>query len=142
VAHYYFNEAAIELPELGFVDATVHALEAKLPSERSLGVFVHRSPVEPGATLRSLVDENIATNQRRLRAYVVESDRAAVVGGVPAFVLATRWRSEQRENMQLQAHVVFEATWLIFAVGGPVEERAACEEAFSTLLDSLTFRSA
>ena len=138
--HYYVNEAAIELPEIGFVDATVHALEAKLPSERALGVFVHRSPVEPGTALRALVDENIATNQRRLRAFVVDSDRPAVVGGVPAFVLATRWRSEQRENLQLQAHVVVGATWLIFAVGAPVEERAACEEAFATMLDSLTFR--
>jgi hypothetical protein len=138
---YYLNEAVLDLPDLGFVDSTIHGLEAKTPSDATLGVLVHRRPVDAGATLRELVDENVALNGRRLRAFIVESDRPTLVGGLPGFVLATRWRHEKRENVQLQAHVLVAQAWMIFAVSAPLDERAACEETFRTLLETLTLRS-
>ncbi len=141
MALYYLNEAVLDLPDLGFVDSTIHGLEAKLPKDRTLGVLVHRRPVEGGATLRSLVDENLALNARRLRAFVVESDREAPVGGLPGFLLCARWRHEQQEKVQLQAHVIVEQVWMIFAVSAPLEEREACEETFAKLLETLVFRT-
>jgi len=136
---YYLNEAVIDLPELGFVDSTIHGLEAQLPNEKTLGVLVHRRPVEQGKTLRRLVDENVELNQKRLRAFIVESEREALVGGLPGILSCARWRNEQRENVQLQAHVIVEQTWMIFAVSAPLEERRACEETFSAMLETLVF---
>lgn len=138
---YYLNEAVLDLPERTFVDKTIHGLESKLPNEKTLGVFVHRRPIEVDATLRALVDENVAMNERRLSGFVVEDDRELTVDGRPTRVLRTRWRQAQRENVQLQAHVVLDKTHLIFAVGGPLEEREACEETFATLLETLTWRA-
>lgn len=138
---YYLNEAVLDLPERRFVDKTIHGLESKLPNEKTLGVFVHRRPIEGDATLRALVDENVALNERRLSGFAVEDRRELTVDGRPTLVLRTHWRQAQRENLQLQAHVVLDKTHLIFAVGGPLEEREACEETFATLLETLTWRT-
>ncbi len=48
MASYYLNEAALDLPERPFVDKTIHGLQCKLPSGKTLGVLIHRRPAEPG----------------------------------------------------------------------------------------------
>jgi hypothetical protein len=48
MASYYINEAVFDLPERTFDDKTIHGLEAKLPDGKTLGVLVHRRPIEAG----------------------------------------------------------------------------------------------
>jgi hypothetical protein len=138
---YYLNEAVIDLPERPFVDKTIHGLEAKLPDGKTLGVLVHRRPVEGARTLRELVDENIALNTKRLSAFTVQGEEQASVGGLGGVVLRMQWRKEGAALFQLQALVVFEGKLVIFAVSGPLEERAACEETFASILATITWRT-
>lgn len=138
---YYSNEAVLDLPDLGFVDSTIHGLETKLPGDETLGVLVHRRPIAADTPLRALVDENLELNAKRLHAFVVESDREAIIGGASGFLLCARWRRDRQENVQLQAHVIVERTWMIFAVSAPATQRAACEETFATLLQTLVLRA-
>ncbi len=138
---YYSNEAVLDLPDLGFVDSTIHGLETKPAGDDTLGVLVHRRPIHGDTSLRALVDENLELNGKRLHAFVVESDREAVVGGASGFLLCARWRRDQQENVQLQAHVLVERTWMIFAVSAPVTQRSACEETFATILETLVLRA-
>ena len=141
MASYYLNEAALDLPERTFQDKTIHGLEAKLPGDKTLGVFVHRRAVAGDKNLRDLVDEHVRLNQQRLMGFTVLDEARAAVGGVPGFVLRTRWRSEKKELCQLQAHVVREGQHMVFAVSAPMDERAACDETFDSILATLTWRT-
>jgi len=151
MASYYMNEAGFELPERTFVDKTIHGLEATPAEGGTLAVFVHRRPIkresaggsdiEQEGPLRELVDENIALNLKRLSAFAVVEDTAASVGGLPGFVLRTRWRQNKLTFCQLQAHVIFEGVHMIFAVGAPLTEEPACDETFDSILQTLTWRS-
>ena len=135
------NEAAFDLGDRPFVDTTIHALEAKLPSGEALDVFVHRRPLEGARSLRSLVDESIALNETRLAAYAVLEDVATTVGGLPGFCLRTRWRNAGTTFLQRQAHVAVDEHVMIFAVSAPESVSAACDEAFEGLLASLAWRA-
>jgi hypothetical protein len=141
MANYYLNEAIFDLPGRPFVDKTIHGLESKLPRDKTLGVLVHRRPVEGDKTLRALVDENIALNQKRLSGFAILDDAQAPVGGVPGVLLRMRWQRERTAFYQLQAHAVFEGKLMIFAVSGPLDEQAACEETFESILQTLTWRT-
>ena len=141
MASYYLNEAVLDLSGRRFVDKTVHGLESKLPGGQTLGVFVQRGPAEAGKSLRELVDENIALNDRRLLRFTVIQDAATTAGGLPAIALRTSWRNQGGDLYQVQAHVLVGAKHLIFAVGGPLSERAACDETFESIIRTLTWRA-
>jgi len=141
MANYYVNEGVFDLPERVFVDKTIHGLESKLPSDETLGVFVHRRPIEGGKSLRELVDENVALNQMRLSAYTVLDEAQAAVGGLPGILLRTRWRLGGVTYYQRQAHVAVEGKLMIFAVTTPLDEQAACDETFDSILQTITWRT-
>jgi hypothetical protein len=141
MANYYLNEALFELADGPLVDKTVHGLEAKLASGKTLGVLVHRRPVEGGKGVRELVDENVALNEKRLSAFAVLDEAEASVGGLPGILVRTRWRHEGTIFYQLQAHVAFAGNLLIFAVSGPIAEQAVCDATFDSLLQTLTWRT-
>jgi hypothetical protein len=141
MANYYMNEAVLDLPERPFVDKTIHALEAELPSDQKLAVFVHRRPIEGGKSLRELVGENIALNQTRLSAFTVLDEAQADVGGLPGILLRTRWRLRGATFYQRQAHVVVEGKLMIFAVTAPLAEQAAGDETFESILQTITWRA-
>lgn len=141
MSSYYLNEAVIDLPERPFVDKTIHGLEAKLPGGKTLGVLVHRRPLEGAQPLRQLVDESVALNVKRLLGFSVTAETEAVVGGLPAIFLQTRWRNERASFYQAQAHVVVDETLLIFAVSGPLDEQAICDQTFARLVESITWRA-
>ena len=141
MANYYLNEALFDLPERPFRDKTVHGLEAKLPDGKPLAVFVHRRPIEGDKTLRQLVDENVALNDKRLSAFTVLDQTEASVGGLPGTLLRTRWRHEKVMFYQLQAHVAFAGNHLIFAVSGPFDDQAACDATFASILETITWRT-
>lgn len=140
MASYYLNEAVVDLSGRSFVDKTVHGLESKLPGGQALGVFVQRSPAEAGKSLRELVDENIALNDRRLLGFRVLDSASATIGGLPGVVLRTSWRGGSGDLHQLQAHVLVGAKHMVFAVGGPLSEREACDETFESIVRTLTWR--
>ncbi len=142
MANYYVNEAVFDLPERTFVDKTIHGLESTLPGDKTLGVFVHRRPIEGEKSLRELVDENIALNEMRLHAFTVLDEAQADVGGLPCVLLRTRFRLQGTVFYQRQAHVVFEGKRMIFAVSGPLAEQAACDETFDSILETITWRTA
>jgi hypothetical protein len=134
MANHFTNDAAFELPERTFVDKTVHGLESRLPDGKTLAVFVHRRPIDGTKSLRALVDDNIALNHKRLSAFAVLDDVQASVGGLPGHLVRTRWRLDGAELYQRQAHVAFEGKWMIFAVSGPLDHQAACDETFDVLV--------
>jgi hypothetical protein len=139
MASYYMNEAVFDLPERTFVDKTIHGLESKLPGDETLGVFVHRRPIEGEKSLRELVDENVALNDMRLHAYTVLDEAQADVGGLPGILLRMRWRHQGTMFYQRQAHVALEGKLMIFAVSGPLAEQAACDETFDSILGTITW---
>lgn len=141
MANYYLNEALFDLPERPFIDKTIHGLESKLPGDKTLGVFVHRSAAPEGRPLRGLVDDNIALNHKRLSGYTVLDEAQASVGGVPGIVVRTRWRNDRGTFYQAQAHVVRDGKLIVFAVSGPLDEQAACDETFASILETLTWRT-
>jgi hypothetical protein len=138
---YYANEAVFDLPERPFLDKTVHALQADLPDGNKLAVFVHRRPIEAGRSLRALVDQHVASNQTRLHAFTVLDEAEAIVGGQVAIVLRTRFRLEGAAFYQREAHVAVEGTALILAVSAPDTERAAGDETFASIVQTLTWRT-
>lgn len=140
MASYYMNEAVFDLPPRPFADATIHALESKLPDGRTIGVFVQRSAMREGSTLREAVDENVALNQKRLMGYAVTEERQVVLRGEPCVLLRTNWRHERGAYYQRQAHVVLGDKHLIFAASGPLDAQAACDESFGCMLETLTWR--
>ena len=146
MSSYYINEAVFELPERRFDDKTIHGLEAKLPNGKTLGVLVHRRPVEQGKSLRQLVDDNILLNKTRLSGYAVLDEAETSIGGVPGIVLRTQWKQSGTKYYQLQAHVAVEAqgaagTYMIFATSGPLEDQAACDETFDSILKTVNWRT-
>jgi hypothetical protein len=141
MANYYVNEAVLDLPERPFLDKTIHALESELPSDEKLAVFVHRRPIEGGKSLRELVDENIALNQTRLPAFAVLDEAQADVGGLPGILLRTRWRIRGATFYQRQALVVVAGKLMIFAVTAPLDEQAAGDETFDSILQTITWRA-
>jgi hypothetical protein len=140
---YYVNEAVFTLPEKGFVDRTLHRLESPLPAEDPLGVEIRRLPMEAGKSLRQLVDAEIAETKTKVNGFTLvdDADVALPGGGTPAIVLRARLRARDVVYHQLQAHVAFAETWIAFTVTGPSAERAACEETFDRIVQSLEWRS-
>lgn len=141
MANYYVNEAVFDLSERGFVDKTVHALETKLPSGQTLAVFFHRRPIEAGKGLRELVGENITLNDMRLSGYKVLDEAEANVGGLPGILLRARWKLEGAEYHQRQAHVVVQGKLMIIAVSVLLDDEAACDEAFESILKTIAWRT-
>jgi len=140
MASYYLNEAALDLPERPFVDKTIHGLQCKLPSGKTLGVLIHRRPAEPGRSLQDVVREHVAVNQKRLLGYAVLNEAGTEIGGVPARLLETRFRRDAASFYQAQVHVLSAGKAMIFAVCGPIEERALCDETLGRLLATFAWR--
>ncbi len=138
---YYVNEAVFTLPERGFVDRTIHRLESPLSGEGSLGVAIRRLPMQPGKSLRELVDGDVAANKAKLHGFAILEEAEVALADAPAIVLRARWRDGEEAHYLLQAHVAFEETWILIAVTGPYAERAACDETFNRIVYSLEWRS-
>jgi hypothetical protein len=141
MADYYLNEAVFGLTDRPFADKTIHGLEAKLEGGKTLGVLVHRRPIDGTKGLRELVDENVALNRTRLSAYTVLDEVRADVGGLPGILVRTRWRQQGVMFYQLQAHVALEDKILIVAVSSELTEQAACDATFDSILESITWRT-
>ena len=78
----------------------------------------------------------------RLSAYKVLDEVQAKVGGLPGILLQTRWRLEGTTYNQRQAHVIVQGKLMIVAVSTPLDEEAACDEAFESILQTIAWRTA
>jgi hypothetical protein len=138
---YYVNEAVFTLPDKGFVDRTIHRLESPLSGEDPLAVAIRRVPLEEGKSLRELVDQEVATTQAEVKSFAVLDEAEVAVAGVPAILLRARWRTEHEVHYQLQAHLAYAGTWIGIVATAPYAERAACDETFDRIVQSLTWRT-
>ena len=141
MASYYINEAAFTLPDLGFVDRTVHVLEARLPGDDPLGLIVARQVVPAGKTLRQLVVEHLRSDARRLKGFVVIEELEIYVGRAAAIEVRSRWRHEGTVLYQRQAHLAASGSWLMFAMTAPLDQQAACDAALDQVLATLALRT-
>lgn len=139
--NYYVNEAVFTLPERGFVDRTVHMLESPLPGDVPLSVAIRRRPLAGGNTLRQLVDEEIAATTAKTKGYTILDDAEVSVADTPAILVRARCRFKDIAHYQRQAHFAFDGTWIALAVAAPYAERAACDETFERIVNSLSWRS-
>lgn len=138
MASYFMNEGAFDLPDLGFVDRTVHIFEA--PGD--LGLIVGRTRIPQGRSLRDLVTAHVTHEAKRLRGYAVLEDQEVTWAGLPAIDIRTRWRHEQKVMYQRQAHLGAPDTWLLFAMTAPLAEREACDRYMEHILTSFRLHDA
>jgi len=138
MAAYYTNEGAFDLPELGFVDRTVHVFEAPLGEEDELGLIVCRTRMPAGKSLRDMVAAHVTEEAKKLGGYAILDERETSWAGVPAIEIASRWRHEGAPVYQRQAHLLANDKWLIFAMSAPLASRETCDRAMAHVLG--TFR--
>lgn len=149
--NYYVNEAMFALPDLGFVDHTLQRLELPLsgaagpsddaPSVDPLGIEIRRVPMERGKSLRELVEGDTAATTAKVNGFTVLDRTEVALSDAPAVLLRTRFRARDVAYYQLKAHVAVARTWIVFVVTAPFAERAACDETFDRMLQTLEWRS-
>lgn len=137
---YYVNEAAFELPEIGFVDRTVHALDTRAPSGAPILVSVDRNPLPEGKGLGDLVAENARNAAMRLRAHTVVFRREGEIAGCPAVDIAAEWRGAGGVVYTRQAHLVAAGTWIVFSASALADERAACDAVLDRAIATFRLR--
>jgi hypothetical protein len=138
---YYMNEAAFELPEIGFVDRTVTVLETKAPGGGELSVVIQRNPLPVGRSLRDVVTEQLTKIARSLRAYSVMEERDIEIAGAPAIEVFARWRGDDGMLYTRQAHLSLGETWLVVAGNAPMEERDLCDKCVEQVIGTFRIRA-
>jgi hypothetical protein len=137
---YYINEAAFDLPDVGFIDRTVTSFEIITPSNRAHSLTVNRSPIPDDRDLGALVDANVRDADRRLRGHKVLFRRELEIGSCPAIEIAAEWRGKMAGVYTRQAHLDADGCWLVFAGSAPLDDRAACDEIMDHVLSTLRLR--
>lgn len=141
MAAYYMNEGVFDLPDLGFVDRTVHVFEADLPEDDDeIGVIVVRTRIPAEKSLRDLVSAHVTNEAKRLAGFSLIEERETQRAGVPAIEVSSRWRHEGKVVYQKQAHLAAYDMWLLFGVSAPLKDRATCDDALERILTSLRLR--
>ncbi len=136
---FYMNEAAFELPVMGFVDHTVSALDAKTPAGSDIGIRVHRSALAGKETLREIVESHVAEAVRSLPAYSLLWKRDAQFAGASAIELGARWRGDDYMSYSRQAHFAVQGLWLLVSVNTTLEEIDTADQVIERVLSTLRF---
>lgn len=137
---YYTNEAAFDLPDMGFVDRTVTLLQAESPGGGEIALLLQRFPLPVGKSLRDVVKTHLGQSTRSLRAYSVIFERDSEVSSAPAIEIAFRWRGEDNMVYTRQAHLVVGTQWLVVAANAPLAERETCDQLLEHVLSTLRVR--
>ena len=98
---YYINEAAFDVPEMGFSDQTVHLLRAKASRTGDINVMTFRSKVEGDAGLREVVASHRDNERRTLAGFASLLDREVEVAGTVAIEAAIRYRGDDTHQQVL-----------------------------------------
>lgn len=138
---YYTNEAAFDLPDIGFADRTTHLLELIQPAGEEIALVIVRDAMPAGKTLRELVASRVADEMVRLKGYTILETREAAWSTAPAVEVASRWRHEGAAIYQRQAHLALEDQWLYLALSAPFARRARCDEWMEEIRTTLRLRS-
>ncbi len=135
------NEGAFDLVGATFTDRTAHQLAARHPEHGEVNVVVQRSAFPVGKSLRELVSERHAEEQRRLPGFTLTRVDVAEVGGLPAIVVSSRFRDGSGNvGYQRQAHFALGETWVQILVAAPMAASAVCDDWFDTLVRSIEVR--
>ncbi len=136
MATYFTNEGAFELPEVGFVDRTVHLFELQLENGGEVGLIVCRSKMPPGKTLREIVEVHVTHEAKKLGGFKILEERDATWAGAAAIEVCSRWRSDGKVLYQRQAHLAVSDMWMLFGLTGPLDERDGCDHLMDQVLSS------
>jgi hypothetical protein len=98
--------------------------------------------LERDKSLRELADGDVAATQATVNGFTVVDEVEATLGGAPALLLRGRFRARDVAYYQRKAHVAFEGSWITIAITAPYAERAACDETFDRITQSLHWRTA
>lgn len=135
------NEAAFDLPEVGFVDRSVTYLEAPIgDGDESISLVVERASAEE-RDLARIVDEHIADARKRLRGYAPIHRRERTVERMPALDLAARFVDDDGSAYTRSVHLVLDDVWILIASEGPAEHRGFCDECLEHVLSTLRLRT-
>lgn len=137
---YYTNEAAFDVPDIGFTDRTVTLLEAKTPAGAEMALMLQRFPLPVGKSLREVVQVHLAGATRKLRGWTVIFERDIEVSSAPAIELGASWRGEGGMVYTRQAHLAVGNTWLVVAGNTPLAERDVCDQLIGHVLSTLNIR--
>lgn len=137
---YYTNEAAFDLPEIGFKDKTVTLLEAQTPKGAEMALMLQRFPLPVGKSLRETVQAHLAGATRKLRGWTVLFERDIEISASPAIELGASWRGEGGMVYTRQAHLAVGNTWLVVAGNAPLAEREAGDQVFEHVISTLSVR--
>jgi hypothetical protein len=140
VSVHYVNEAVFELPDLGFVDLTVHVLETMDP-EDPFSITVLRKALGPDVDLATAVAAHVDHQGRAMSRHRVLARRDIELGGVPGLELEVSWRHGAEQRYQLQAHLDVAGIWLLVTGTAPLDRQAECAARMRVVLDSLRLRS-
>lgn len=141
MATYYINEAAFDVPDIGFSDQTVHLLRAKASRTGDIHVMTFRSKVEGDAGLREVVASHRDNERRTLAGFASLLDREVEIAGSVAIESAIRYRSDGGMVYQRNAHILLGDQHLLIAVNGPFEERETCDRTMDHVLGTLRLRT-
>lgn len=141
MSRYFMNDFAFDLPDIGFVDKTVTALDGRSEDRPVCAVTVFRRPAPVGKTLFALVEENLRNGALHLRRHVVLSRRDIEVVGHPAIDLATQWQGQEAVIYTRQVHFIVEGTWLLLSANAPLTERPRCDGVLDRAVETFRLRA-
>ncbi|NUP05554.1 MAG: DcrB-related protein [Polyangiaceae bacterium] len=141
MATYYINEAAFDLPDLGFSDQTVHVLRAKATSDGEINVLVFRNPLPEPKPAREVVTAHRDNERRSLAGFAVLFDREIELDGTVAIEAGIRFRHERGMVYQRNAHFVFADQHLLVVANAPFEDKDTCDRVMDHVLTTLRFRT-
>lgn len=134
------NEIAFELPEMGFVDRTLHVLGAKTESGDDLELLVNRRPIDEGKSLQEVVAERIAEARRTLRAYSVLFQRDLEVASLPGIDVGERWRNDSGMVYTREVHFAVDRVALSISGNVPLEEKDLCDACMEHVIRTVSIR--
>lgn len=137
---YYMNEGAFDLLDGGFVDRTVHDMEARLEGGDVLGFAVTRARIPPDKSLRELVEGHVAEERKKHEGFGIIQHLEAEVAGAPAISLRLRWREEGRVVYRHEAHLAVFDAWMVFAMTAPLAQHERCDAELGAILASVRLR--
>lgn len=141
MATYYINEAAFDLPDLGFSDETIHVLRAPAEGPGELNVLVFRSKIPSPKPAAEVVAAHRDHERRTLTGFAVLFEREIDVAGNAVLEAGIRFRNESGMIYQRNAHFVFPDQHLLMCANAPLEERERCDRTMDHVLSSFQLRT-
>ncbi len=138
---FFMNEGVFDLPELPFVDKTVHLLKAPIAPGKELGLVVCRAVVKAERTLDEVVSAHLEHEARSLRGFTIVGKSAGECAGYEAVAVASKYRLTDEMAYQRQVHALIGGVWMMFGVTGPLADRAACDELLTGVVASFQLRT-